>query len=100
MLVLLYAIRLNIAHKNNIKNQIQICRSNKTNKEIKKSFDIPTKSKKYILSNMKFYCIKETEKKKKMVESTMRKKQKMTQYTQDILDIKKPLKMFNKLKLQ
>ena len=30
----------------------------------------------------------------------MRKKQKMTQYTQDILDIKKPLKMFNKLKLQ
>ena len=64
MFVLLYAIRLNIAHKNNIKNQIQICRSNKTNKEIKKSFDIPTKSKKYILSNMKFYCIKETEKKK------------------------------------
>ena len=34
-----------------------------------------------------------------MVESTMRKKQKMTQYTQDIFDIKKPLKIFNKLKI-
>ena len=57
MFVLLYAIRLNIAHKNNIKNKIQIWKSNKKNKEIKKCVDIPTKSKKYIISNMKLYCI-------------------------------------------